>query len=268
MDAAKVLFRRIALVLGSIHLTLMAALGLWLWSAPQSFGTSDTNPECAFNFAKVTILGLRVPFSSSVLRVLSITIYSLFLVPGLNLLPPVLLFATLHIWHHARYAKDPPLPLAAPQPSPVLTGTTQQSPSSHEYTQTARSLKSTLSGLVQSTVFPVYIGLAVLLLVNVILIADVELTLLQNRGLQSPEESEWGFGQILAMLLVSMPLRDLVEAIFRRRQEMQTKLDNALKKAIDDGDTKEISRWINAGADPSIESASESYPYYSISSLT
>ncbi|KAJ3501163.1 hypothetical protein NMY22_g19020 [Coprinellus aureogranulatus] len=53
---AKVLFRRIALLLGSLHLTLMAALGIWLWSAPQTFGTSSDS-ACAIQFAQLAILG-------------------------------------------------------------------------------------------------------------------------------------------------------------------------------------------------------------------
>ncbi|KAJ3524699.1 hypothetical protein NMY22_g10888 [Coprinellus aureogranulatus] len=42
-SSAKILFGRIALFMGSLHLTVMAALGIWLWSNPYLFGRSNAN---------------------------------------------------------------------------------------------------------------------------------------------------------------------------------------------------------------------------------
>jgi hypothetical protein len=48
---------------------------------------------------------------------------------------------------------------------------------------------------------------------NDILLLDIELTLRRNKHDQSPEEDEWGFWQVLALLLLVIPLRDFVISI-------------------------------------------------------
>ncbi|KAJ3538073.1 hypothetical protein NMY22_g5319 [Coprinellus aureogranulatus] len=83
---AKVLFRRIALLLGCLHLTLMAALGIWLWSAPQTFGTSSDS-TCYIQYAWLAILGGQVRFGSNALHIIS-AVYNTFLLPGLKPAPP------------------------------------------------------------------------------------------------------------------------------------------------------------------------------------
>lgn len=300
-DAAKVLFRRIALTLGSAHLTLMAALGIWLWSSPQSFGPSDI-AICVTQSAELTILGIRVRFGSEVLRIVSLFLYSLFLLPGINLLLPIALFLSFHCWYHTRHSKNGPL-------LPQNTGQDAQIPSPHVPSESPstsnylRNLPFALLSTSDSSIFsppstssssshspgnspastlaitsnsqslppppvvlttiacirlvlPVYLGLTFLLVVNIIFTMDIELSIRGNQHLQNAEESEWGFGQILALLLVFMPLRDLVEALFRRRQEMQTKLNNALKKAITDKNWEDMSRWIAAKANPNVKADS------------
>ncbi|KAJ6533524.1 armadillo-type protein [Mycena capillaripes] len=54
----------------------------------------------------------------------------------------------------------------------------------------------------------VIVGLVCLAIIHIILLVDVELTLQRNKENQSPEEDEWGFGQVLALLLLVIPLRD------------------------------------------------------------
>jgi hypothetical protein len=91
------------LTLGSIHLSLMGAIGLWLWSNPSKFGTpiGPCDPS-------VTVVG-GARFSSPGLRIFSLAIYSLLIIPGLNLVPPFLFFLALHITynktrvHHATF---------------------------------------------------------------------------------------------------------------------------------------------------------------------
>ncbi|KAJ7090618.1 ankyrin repeat-containing domain protein [Mycena epipterygia] len=168
------IFKRIVLVLGSLHLTLMAALGIWLWSNPRSFGTASS---CAVDRAFIIIVGQRVPLGSPELREWSLVIYSLFLAPGLNLILPMALFLGLFLgyqaWHKRLNADDQ-----------------NDTPS----------------------VVPIFLGLGLLFAINVIFVADIELTLRQNRSLQTSAESAWTFGQILAILLLVLPLRDLVES--------------------------------------------------------
>ncbi|KAJ7864574.1 hypothetical protein B0H14DRAFT_2574291 [Mycena olivaceomarginata] len=76
---------------------------------------------------------------------------------------------------------------------------------------------------------------------NDILILDIELTLRRNKHDQSPEEDEWGFGQVLAVLLV-IPLRDFVTSILdirekvkrekASREELQRTFESRLQQAI------------------------------------
>ncbi|KAJ3526265.1 hypothetical protein NMY22_g10231 [Coprinellus aureogranulatus] len=258
--AAKVLFKRITLLLGSLHLTLMAALGIWLWSTPQSFGASET-AGCVTQVADLAIVGAHIRFGSLAFRIASLTIYSLILIPGLNLILPMALFLAFHCWYHSQRPSKPPL---LPEydnrntPVPVSTNIQDIQPEAtvSNVSPSPRQLPPP-SGVALSAsirqVLPVYVGLLFLLAVNIVFIADIELTLHRNGHLQTEEESQWGFGQILALLLIFMPLRDLVEALFRRRQEMQTKLNDALKAAIGEKNLNEIFRWVGAGANINVK---------------
>lgn len=89
---SRCLFSAPVLSLGSIHLSLMAGIGIWLWSNPSAFGRplGSCTPI-------LTIFGASSSFSSRPLRIFSLTIYSILLIPGLNLLPPFAFFLFLHI---------------------------------------------------------------------------------------------------------------------------------------------------------------------------
>ncbi|KAH6896337.1 ankyrin repeat-containing domain protein [Coprinopsis sp. MPI-PUGE-AT-0042] len=213
---AKILVKRFVLVLGSLHLTLMAALGIWLWSDLQLelFGAGNRNPsdfksanECALDRAAIAILGQGVPLGSPTLRVASIVIYSLFLIPGINLIGPMILFLVAYFGCcRAPVAK-------------------------------------------RWDVLPAYIGLGILLVVNLVFIIDIELTLDSNRGLPSEDEADWGFGQILAILLLLLPLRDLVEAMLARRlKQRQVELDEDLQEAIETQSFDRVRRVIERGS--------------------
>jgi hypothetical protein len=148
-----------------------------------------------------TILGQPVHLGSSQLRTWSIVIYSVFLAPGINLILPLGLFLGLFLsyqaWHRRR------------NPHPELN---------------------------TPSIVPTVIGMVLLLTINVIFLVNIELTLRQNRELQSPGESLWTFGQILAILLLVLPLRDLVETVLsrhekRRRKEHTELLRNAIKES-------------------------------------
>jgi hypothetical protein len=81
------------LTLGSIHLSLMAAVGIWLWSDPLKFG-HPLDPSCD---PTLTVIGVSARFSLKPLRITSLAMYSLVLIPSLNLIPPFAFFLTLHI---------------------------------------------------------------------------------------------------------------------------------------------------------------------------
>jgi hypothetical protein len=73
-----------AVLIGSLHLSLMGALGIWLWISPGQFGHS---PSCSLD-STISLFGHAVPLSSHTLRGISLAVYILLLVPGLNLVLP------------------------------------------------------------------------------------------------------------------------------------------------------------------------------------
>ncbi|KAJ6461859.1 ankyrin repeat-containing domain protein [Mycena vitilis] len=234
-------FRRIVMVLGSLHLSLMAGLGIWLWSDPGSFGSTD---PCVVNIARVAILGRSVPLASTGLRGWSIAIYSLFLAPGLNLILPAALFLGLFIgyqtWNTSRLSKGaalgvPAVPIADRAPDPIWS-----------------AIRAWYDRLPSTpSVCPTVVGMVLLMATNLIFLLDIELTLLRNRAHQTAGESEWTFGQILALLLLVLPLRDLVDTMLARREkrrmdEHATSLRNAIR---DKAPMKTILDLVNTGAD-------------------
>ncbi|KAF6756434.1 ankyrin repeat-containing domain protein [Ephemerocybe angulata] len=238
---AKILVKRFVLLLGSLHLTLMAGLGLWLWSNIRTFGKGQgVSNECAAKHALVAILGKHVPFASEALRIASFIIYAIFLAPGINLLLPIAMFLGLYsFWR------------VLPIPKGIGRGETPaDSPSRYPW------LRFLICRVYNSiarrwSMFPPFIGLVFLLTVNLVFIVDIELALNQNGGLQDSEEAVWGFGQILAMLLLFMPLRDLTETILARRPKQRQKdLDMGLASAINAGNRSLVLTWLARGANP------------------
>jgi hypothetical protein len=208
------LVKRYVLVLGSLHLTLMAALGIWLWKNPQAFGLGNRRPAdfkaanaLAVERATIAILGQGVPLRSVALRAASLAIYSLFLIPGVNLIAPMVVFL-------AAYFGCRRIPFAK-----------------------------------RWDVLPAYVGLGILLAINLVFIVDIEVTRNMNTILQVEDEADWGFGQILAVLLLLLPLRDLVEAILARRlKQRQGELDEDLQEAVEKEEFDRVKRAIERGS--------------------
>jgi uncharacterized membrane protein YjfL (UPF0719 family) len=197
-------FRKIVLSLGSLHLTLMAVIGIWFWSSPTLFEsrqpgrpTFDT-ADCA----STALLGRTIPLSSSPLRAVSLVMYTFFVVPGLNLLVPAALFLALHIGYHRRITNR---------------------------SETAKPSR-----------VPASVGLLFLLAVNVVFMASIETTI---GNLDMTEESTWTFGQTLAVLLLALPLRDVVNFVVHVRHGKRAKeYTEKLKAALVKGDINEVKR--------------------------
>lgn len=193
----------------------MAALGLWLWSNPRAFGTANS---CAIDSASTVILGNRVRLRSSTLRAWSIAIYSLFLAPGFNLILPMGLFLGMIIWAHRggqnRDNEAPYLKLGAPQSTSGSEVPTRGAPilSRAAWNAWYTRLRSSPG------ILAIFAGLFILFVINIIFMLDIELTLRQNRHLQDAGDSEsvWTFGQILAMILLVLPLRDVLRTLLAR----------------------------------------------------
>ncbi|KAF5373513.1 hypothetical protein D9757_010492 [Collybiopsis confluens] len=245
------------LSIGSVHLSLMAAVGIWLWHDPSKFSPGSLPPGCDSTLS-LTIFGSAVSFVSPALRIFSLIIYGLFLIPGLNLIPPFVFFLSIHIsynwsrrthkgfwswWQKAynnirgvffpaykRIAED--IEMVNPRTTDANTNPSFQHPTTIP----------TYTGALNA-------GLTALVVVNILFIIDIEKTL-QNVLTESGED-EWGFGQVLALLLLVLPLRDTWNAFNDIRhnligaqkqlqelfiQSAKAKLDTlALQKLIEKG---------------------------------
>jgi hypothetical protein len=200
------------LTLGSIHLSLMAGLGLWLWSDPVNFGHGIVG--CT---PGLTIFGSSSFFTSQHLRIFSLIMYSILLVPGLNLFPPFAFFLFLHITYSRVRAV-------------FRVSCESLSGNSTHYRQDKRKVENKDNRLERfvKTVF-LFVGLLVLFLVNILFVIDTERTLRHNKDLQGNEERQWGFGQILAMLLLVIPLRDAWIALRNIELNVQRAFDQAFR---------------------------------------
>ncbi|KAG6859830.1 hypothetical protein C0995_003323 [Termitomyces sp. Mi166 len=194
---AKQALKNPVIIIGSLHLTLMAAIGIWLWSHPASFGSSK---PCSLT-ASTIILGMKVPLGSDNLRIWSILVYSVLLIPGLNLIFPITFFAILLLFRHQFHAGH----------------------------QTYIKNKQALIQHHQ-----VVMGLVILVLFEAFLLIDTELTISKNQALIGSSETQWTFGQTLALLVLLVPLRDLTESVLDLGAKRQRKrlLLSASKGAI------------------------------------
>lgn len=289
--------RNAVLTLGSLHLSLMAAIGLWLWSDPTSFGTPL---HCV---PSLSVVGSPVPFSSTGLRVFSLIMYSLLVIPGVNLVPPFLFFLFLHISYNNLHtghrlfctrvgriihsirstpmtlwglAKRFPLAIQGVQnllrcrrrfgqrsdvesqsshsPGHHSDNPTINPPSIGVFEPDGANAASVQTIIATRTAFVIF-GFAYLAIIDIIMLIDVELMLRRNKKSQVPQEGYWSFGQVLALLLLIMPLRDFVKSVVETRDklnEAQKSFEEHLRNAIEN-DTfngHDFRDWISRGAKP------------------
>jgi hypothetical protein len=198
------LLEDLVLVLGSIHLSAMAGIGLWLWRNPTAFGTGlDT--ACSAP-PTLSIIGQEVSLYSRGLQVISLMLYSALLVPGFNFAIPFLFFLGSHILYNKYRNWSPKNGRGRSH------GNTHPDPKVHTEM--------------------VYVGLVLLFAINVAFIVDIELTLSANRHLQTSGEEQWGFGQVLPLLLLIVPIRDFVSSLIRIQKEKKSKAQERLREHI------------------------------------
>jgi hypothetical protein len=102
------------------------------------------------------------------------------------------------------------------------------------------------------------VGLALLVGVNIIFLVDIELTLSRNKHIQVAGDNLWGFGQVLALLLLVVPLRDAwnalrdVQAALRGvQQQLQLRFQQLLREeAAATAIAERLRVLITRGADP------------------
>ncbi|KAJ7798654.1 hypothetical protein B0H14DRAFT_2617734 [Mycena olivaceomarginata] len=349
------------LTLGSIHLSLMAAVGIWLWSDPSKFG-QPLDLSCD---PTLTVIGVPARFSSKPLRIISLAMYSLVLIPGLNLIPPFTFFLTLHIsynWSREQHKSfwtwwdsilkvltprrgslspdaeqggrsqhsstvaspntnplipPPTLPFpsalqrtpnlephqirnkavllnappqwslgAAPKLNPLIPPPTLPFPLSLLFTHLLRQrslgpipdpeLHQILNKLSKPALLNappaavdravmqrraphtsfLIVGLVSLVAINILFITDIELTLRRNKGDQTGDEATWGFGQVLALLLLIIPLRDAwgaLQDIWEKLEGVQEQFNEILRReclATSVQVIEELGRLAKNGANP------------------
>ena len=160
--------------LASAHLTLFAAFGLWLWFEIKGFGE---NPEC-IPFTNIFIFH-AIPVTSPALRVISIVIYIVCLLPIIN----IVVFGGMELGAIYGFKRLITF-LRHPQ---CTQGSTSKSP------------------LDSPSILYWFIVLT--LGVQVFFITCTELTIKNNKHLlKEAEEENWTFGQTLAIALITIPL--------------------------------------------------------------
>ncbi|KAF7337366.1 Multiple ankyrin repeats single kh domain [Mycena sanguinolenta] len=257
--------KRPVLTIGSLHLSLMAGIGLWLWSNPSKFGAPMGNCNPSFS-----VVGGAVRFSSSGLRIFSLGIYCLLVIPGLNLVLPFLFFLALHItYNKSRLRLEPFLHVIRAILSSISTLVRRCHTKTHD-PESGMELQETPSptwaqtpstARLDHTAFLIA-GLICLLIINIILLVDVELMLRRNKHNQSAGENDWGFGQVLALLLLVVPLRDFVtsilkirEIVAKNKETIQRSYNKHLADAIEDSTfhKHDFVGLIEQGADPNVK---------------
>jgi hypothetical protein len=206
------------LVLGSLHLTLMAALGLWLWSSPQRYETFQavrlglSLDKLPLRCTNTTIFGSSIPLTSVALNRFSLIFYSIFLVPGLNLAIPASFFLSLFIWggklsYHTMHSNS-------------TSGSFDSKEEYSSYNAPSVAIQTPVNDETLPHAFftrrtgPILCGLLFLLAVNIVFISDIETTIRRAEPYQDAgDESKWTFGQTLAIFLLILPVRDVYDYI-------------------------------------------------------
>jgi hypothetical protein len=201
----------------------MAGLGLWLWSSPSQYEWSQAHrnhqESTPLRCTSTALFGAEISLTSSGLRAVSLIMYSVFLAPALNLLFPALVFSIPFIIYgrSASFSSQADASVVAGNADDQLAA--ELRPSARLDSAPVDSANSrrvfltmNLIDITQAT-WPILIGLIFLLGVNILFIADIETSLHQASPYQESGESQWTFGQILALLLLVLPLRDVYDYI-------------------------------------------------------
>jgi hypothetical protein len=203
---ATLIFRKIVLSLGSLHLTLMAVIGIWFWSSPAHFESQQpqkfipSTVDCS-----IALVGKTIGLSSSPLRAASLVIYAFFAVPGLNLIVPAALFLALHISYHSLRNRD-----RDAKPSAV----------------------------------PVYTGLIFLLAVNIVFLVDIETTVAQHEVTEESKWTFGQTLAVLLLVLPLRDVVMFIIHVRKekRHEERRTRCTQELKHALENDDVDMVKR--------------------------
>jgi hypothetical protein len=171
-----------AIFLLALHSCAMASLGVRVWAKVDSFGTST---QCTPEIVMI-IFFHDFSITSRTLQITSLVIYSIALIPGVHAI--------------------------------TLTGLAEGG--AYGIMRAFYWLRSVMNQSAPLNYKPLYIGAAaVQFLITVVFIADTELMIRRNRHLVSGGESDWTFGQTLALILILLPLFEVSKALKPTVQE-------------------------------------------------
>ncbi|KAK7044296.1 hypothetical protein R3P38DRAFT_2608460 [Favolaschia claudopus] len=246
-------------VLGTLHLTMLSGIGLWLWINPLKFGKAENVGICAMNFSTYVLLGKHIRLGAPALRIVSLVLYGIFVVPGFNLVVPLAFFLGLFFVYRSCHGKrsehkfQPPWMQDKPVPSSERMKFRQRGP-----------LKRSIFFLqtwVNPFLVPTIVGLLLLFAICIVMILDIELTFRANKHLETSipgagdSDNEWSFGQVLAVLLLVLPLREL--RIFGARRDFTASLQNAVRW---DADSDILRDLVRRGADVNARADGSTHP--------
>jgi hypothetical protein len=97
------------------------------------------------------------------------------------------------------------------------------------------------------------VGLVCLVIINILFMVDIELTLRRNKADQVNGDNEWGFGQVLALLLLVAPLNETWNASRENAEEskaIQKRFEELFRRMCEPTSTTKLERLIHDGANP------------------
>lgn len=220
--------RGIVMLLGSVHLSLMASVGIWLWIEPTIFGHIPLNT--CLKTPRIVIVGGHVAITSSTLQAVSLALYSTALSPALNIALP--LFGV--IFFYIRFNRNRESGFR----SGIVKLASLRSPFATTSDPNGESLQQA---------FPITVCLWLLVFINLIFLVDTETTIRLNSSEWESGEAAWTFGQTLASLLIFIPARDVWEALARRREK---KAQGRFHEALLQEEFESMKTYLKDGVNP------------------
>lgn len=153
------------------------------------------------------ILGCSVAVTSRALRIVSLTVYAIIAVPVLNvvILGGIMVASAWVLSWGFKMGTLVYLLIAR-----GLEQRLEQQPLPPLFSRMLSSLLRTILG---------HWSLYLLLGANVAIVVDTEAMITRTKPFVKPGESEWTFGQTLALLLLSLPLLELIRSLARQPRE-------------------------------------------------
>ncbi|KAF9257341.1 hypothetical protein L218DRAFT_1080973 [Marasmius fiardii PR-910] len=185
----------LGVVLVSVHLTGMGILGIWHWTVLRISGLNPSGslpPSECFEKINTTYLFMNFPITNPTIRTLSLIFYSFMVIPIINIEISVMLVYAIS-WLII---------------FPTRTAFRRLPPSGRTwlYSLFAVLIHPRDSNGILEPRLKCIVPVVFPLMIAVHTVIDTELMLKKNTPLIGPGESQWTFGQVLALMLVILPL--------------------------------------------------------------